>query len=94
MFYKSLSIASIGLFLFGCSSAPKNANSENTPDRVVSRINEMSSRPSWLLKLVESVPRPANSPLLLFVQGIVIGKKLLPLRTLATVSLNIRSSPR
>ena len=48
MFYKSLSIASIGLFLFGCSSAPKNANSENTPDRVVSRINEMSSRPSWL----------------------------------------------
>ncbi len=43
----------IGLLLVvavvaGCSSAPKNPSPENSPDKVLSRINDMSSRPSWL----------------------------------------------
>lgn len=36
------------LIAAGCSSNPKNPNAENTPDKVVSRINDASARPSWL----------------------------------------------
>lgn len=45
---KILATLSIGLFLAGCSSAPKNPTAENTPDKIVSRINDMSDRPDWL----------------------------------------------
>lgn len=34
--------------LNGCSSAPKSTLPEAMPDKVLSRINEMSSRPDWL----------------------------------------------
>ena len=36
------------LSLASCSSSPKNPTPENTPDKVVSRINDLSSRPDWL----------------------------------------------
>lgn len=32
----------------GCSSAPKDQTPENQPDKVLSRINDLSSRPDWL----------------------------------------------
>lgn len=43
----------IGLLLVvavvaGCSSAPKNPSPENSPDKVLSRINGASERPDWL----------------------------------------------
>ncbi len=44
----------IGLALAGCSSTPTNQasqatpTSESVPDKVLARINEMSSRPGWL----------------------------------------------
>ncbi len=41
-------IAIAALVAAGCSSNPKNPTAENTPDKVVSRINEMSERPKWL----------------------------------------------
>jgi hypothetical protein len=34
--------------IVGCSSKPSVTTAENTPDQVVSRINDLSSRPSWL----------------------------------------------
>lgn len=34
--------------LAGCSSTPKSTMPEAMPDKVLSRINDMSSRPSWL----------------------------------------------
>lgn len=43
-----IGICALVLATIGCSSAPKSSTSENTPDKVVSRINDMSSRPSWL----------------------------------------------
>lgn len=36
------------LVLAGCSSTPKSTMPEAMPDKVLSRINDMSSRPSWL----------------------------------------------
>lgn len=36
------------LLLLGCSSAFKLPSSENDPDRVIARIDDLSSRPSWL----------------------------------------------
>lgn len=36
------------LVLAGCSSAPKSTMPEAMPDKVLTRINDMSSRPSWL----------------------------------------------
>jgi hypothetical protein len=44
--YYSLSISA--LLIAACSSTPKNPTAENTPDKVVSRINDASERPSWL----------------------------------------------
>ena len=38
------------LSLASCSSSPKNPTPENTPDKVLSRINDLSSRPDWLNK--------------------------------------------
>lgn len=32
----------------GCSSQPTNSTAESAPEKVVSRINDLSSRPSWL----------------------------------------------
>lgn len=34
--------------LAGCSSTPKSTSPEAMPDKVLSRINDVSSRPSWL----------------------------------------------
>src|SRR5688572_6854774 len=48
---KYVSFVSAVLVVAGCSSSRPNA--ENTPDQVVSRIDDVSSRPSWLK---ESVP--------------------------------------
>lgn len=46
---KNTVIAIIALLLFGsCSSNPANPTSENMPDKVVGRINDLSSRPNWL----------------------------------------------
>lgn len=36
------------LVLAGCSSTPKSTTPEAMPDKVLSRINDISSRPSWL----------------------------------------------
>lgn len=36
------------IFIAGCSSAPKFITPEAMPDKVLSRINDMSNRPSWL----------------------------------------------
>lgn len=36
------------LVLAGCSSKPTTPTPENTPDQVLSRINDLNSRPSWL----------------------------------------------
>lgn len=34
--------------LTGCSSTPTNPTPENSPDKVLSRINDVSGRPDWL----------------------------------------------
>lgn len=44
-----LTIAALST-LAGCSSQPTDSTAENTPDKVVSRIDDLSSRPSWLLE--------------------------------------------
>ena len=36
------------LLMFGCSSIPKVATSENTPDVVLSRADDLSSRPDYI----------------------------------------------
>lgn len=38
----------LSISIFGCSSSPKLNNSETQPDKVISRINDLSERPSWL----------------------------------------------
>lgn len=40
--------AAIALILVGCSSTPKSSTPDDTPDKILSRINDMSSRPDWL----------------------------------------------
>lgn len=42
------SAAIAAFFLAGCSSTPKSTTPEAMPDKVLSRINDMSSRPDWL----------------------------------------------
>lgn len=48
MKYKVIITIGLGLALTACSSTPKNPTPENMPDKVVSRINDASERPSWL----------------------------------------------
>lgn len=48
MNYKIITTMWLGLVLVGCSSTPKNPTPETIPDKVVSRINDASERPSWL----------------------------------------------
>lgn len=48
MSYKIIAAMGLGLVLAACSSTPKNPTSENMPDKVVSRINDISERPVWL----------------------------------------------
>ena len=44
-----LTITAATIFILaGCSSTPKNSTPENMPDKVFSRINDLSSRPEWL----------------------------------------------
>ncbi|HLD99588.1 MAG TPA: hypothetical protein VJB59_04975 [Bdellovibrionota bacterium] len=45
---KRLALAFSVLLIVGCSSAPTVSTPENTPDRVVARIDDLSSRPGWL----------------------------------------------
>lgn len=45
---KITTAAITALVLAGCSSTPKSTTPEAMPDKVLSRINDMSSRPSWL----------------------------------------------
>lgn len=45
---KNITLALTFLLLIGCSSKPTTPTSENTPDQVLSRINDLNSRPSWL----------------------------------------------
>jgi len=44
---KWIGVLLIGVSLSGCSSSPKVATSENQPDRVIARIDDLSSRPNW-----------------------------------------------
>ncbi len=43
-----LNVILLSAFMTSCSSEPKNLTSENTPDKILSRIDELSSRPDWL----------------------------------------------
>lgn len=45
-----ITICSTILILSACSSTPKSTTPESMPDQVLSRINDLSSRPSWLLE--------------------------------------------
>jgi hypothetical protein len=36
------------VIISGCASMPKQLTAENTPDKVIARIDELSSRPEWL----------------------------------------------
>lgn len=46
---KKISLLLVSVFAtMGCSSITKTPTAENTPDKVISRINDMSSRPDWL----------------------------------------------
>lgn len=45
---KFTTAAITALVLAGCSSTPKSTTPEAMPDKVLSRINDISSRPSWL----------------------------------------------
>lgn len=48
MNYKIIAAVGLSVALSACSSTPKNPSPENTPDKVVSRINDVSGRPNWL----------------------------------------------
>lgn len=45
---KKLALVLPALLIAGCSSAPTASTPESTPDRVIARIDDLSSRPSWL----------------------------------------------
>lgn len=45
---KKLMFAIFILTVSGCSSTPKSPSPESMPDKVLARINDMSSRPDWL----------------------------------------------
>lgn len=46
---KRVTSAAIAAFILaGCSSTPKSTTPEAMPDKILSRINDMSSRPDWL----------------------------------------------
>ncbi len=45
---KTLTTAISMCVLAGCSSTPKSTSPEVMPDKVLSRINDVSSRPGWL----------------------------------------------
>ncbi|MFP5492664.1 MAG: hypothetical protein ACLGG0_14260 [Bacteriovoracia bacterium] len=46
---RKITTASLSLFILaGCSSAPVSTTPEAMPDKVLSRINDISSRPLWL----------------------------------------------
>lgn len=46
---KNIMFLAAAIVLFaGCSSAPTNPTPESMPDKVLSRINDMSDRPNWL----------------------------------------------
>lgn len=45
---KGLSLLIIAATLAGCASSTQKSTPETQPDKVISRINELSERPSWL----------------------------------------------
>ncbi len=45
---KKLTFMILILTVAGCSSTPKSSSPESMPDKVLSRINDMSRRPEWL----------------------------------------------
>lgn len=45
---KKIILSSILILISACSTTPKNPTPENMPDQVISRIDDLKSRPEWV----------------------------------------------